>query len=178
MDKLWFYSWESIIRTICLTSFGYISMILLLRLSGKRTLSKLNAFDFIVTVALGSCLASVALNKSITLADGFTAFALFIGLQFLLTWLSVRVKAFKGIITSSPSLIFYKGDFLRQEMKKERITEEEIYNAARQKGISSLDEVDMIVLETTGEISIIQKIKTPKKSTLEYVKIEGGQNLL
>lgn len=172
MENIWFDNWESTIRTICLTTLGYIALVLLLRVTGKRTLSKMNAFDFIITIALGSSLASIALNKSIPLADGVTAIILFIGFQFLLTWLSVRIKAVKTLVTSSPSLIFYKGNFLYQAMKKERITVEEIYNAARQKGISTLDEVDMIILETTGEISIIEKITSLKKTTFEDVEIE------
>ena len=170
MEHIWFDSWESIVRTVVLTSLGYCAMILLLRVSGKRTLYKMNAFDFIVTIALGSILASVALNKSITLADGVTAIALLIGFQFVLTWLSVRTKAVKELITSNPSLLFYNGDFLHQAMKKERITVEEIYSASRQKGIVVLDEIAMIVLETTGDITIIKKIEKGNKLTVEDVK--------
>lgn len=101
-------------------------MVFLLRISGKRTLAKMNAFDFVVTVALGYILASVVLNQNIPLANGVTAFVLFIGFQFLLTWLVDRVKKVKTLITSCPSLIFYKADFLHPAMKKERITVEEI----------------------------------------------------
>lgn len=171
MEKIWFDGWESIFRTICLTTLGYIALVLLLRISGKRTLSKMNAFDFIITIALGSCLASVALNKSISLADGVTAVALFIGFQFMLTWSSVRIKAIKNLITSSPTLLFYKGDFLHKAMKTERITVEEIYGAGRQKGISTLDDIDMIILETTGDITIIERSTKGAKPTFNNVMI-------
>ena len=171
MENIWFDNWESLIRTICLTTTGYIAMVLLLRVSGKRTLSKMNAFDFIVTIALGSSLASIALNKNIPLADGVTAIFLFIVFQFLLTFLAVRVKAIKTIVTSSPSLIFYKGNFLHRAMKRERITVEEIYSAAREKGIPTLAETDMIILETTGEITIIEKITARDKATFEDVEV-------
>lgn len=172
MENIWFDNWESIIRTMCLTTLAYIAMVILLRASGKRTLSKMNAFDFIITIALGSSLASVALNKSIALADGILAIMLFVGFQFLLTWLSVRIKTIKGLITSSPSLIFYKGTFLSQTMKKERLTVEEIYSAARQKGISSLDEIDMIILETTGEITVIEQVTSQNTPTYTDVKMK------
>ncbi|MBD3629954.1 YetF domain-containing protein [Cyclobacterium sp.] len=171
MENIWFESWESLIRTICLTTMGYIAMVFLLRVSGKRTLSKMNAFDFIVTIALGSCLASVALNKNIPLTDGVTAISLFIAFQYLLTWLSVRKKEVKSLITNSPSLLFYKGEFLYEAMKKERITVEEIYRSGRQQGISKLDEVNMVILETTGEITLIQKIHRGTKPTFEDVKV-------
>lgn len=171
METIWFVSWESLIRTICLTTLGYTAMVLLLRVSGKRTLSKMNAFDFIVTIALGSCLASVALNKNISLADGATAIGLFIAFQFVLTWLSVRIKPVKKLITSTPSLLFYNGEFLNQTMKRERITEEEISSTARQQGLASLEDVDMIILESTGDIAIIEKATVGKKSTIDNVKV-------
>ena len=131
----------------------------------------MNAFDFIITIALGSSLSIVALNKNISLADGITAIGLFIGLQFLLTWLSVRIKAVKNLITSNPTFIFYNGNFLKSVMNKQRITEEEIYSAGRQKSIPTLDEVDMIILETTGEITIIKKKTNGMIPTFEDVEI-------
>ncbi len=171
MENIWFDSWESILRIICVTPPAYFSMVFILRVSGKRTLAKMNAFDFVVTIALGSILAGVALNQNIPLANGVTAILSFIGFQFLFTWLSVRVKTVKTLITSMPSLIFYKGTFLHQVMKKERITVEEIYSAARQKGISTLEGIEMIILETTGDIAIIEKIENCKETTFKNVEI-------
>ncbi|MEH6682369.1 MAG: YetF domain-containing protein [Sediminicola sp.] len=171
MEKIWFDNWESIVRTICLTILGYCAMVVLLRVSGKRTLSKMNAFDFIVTIALGSSLSSVSLNKDISLADGVTAFILLMACQFVLTWLSVRVKAIKNLITSSPTLIFYKGNFLEKVLKKERITVDEIYSASRKQGISTLDDIDMIILETTGDITLIQDKISGRKTTYKDVKM-------
>lgn len=172
MENIWFDGWEGILRIICVTPLAYVAMVFLLRVSGKRTLSKMNAFDFVVTIALGSVLASVALNQKMPFADGVTAMMSFIGIQFLFTWLSVRVKAVKAIIASKPSLIYYKGSFLHQRMKKERITIEEIHSAARQNGFSTLEDIDMIILETTGDIAIIEKVMNRKETTLEDVKME------
>lgn len=128
MDNIIFESWESTVRTVVLTILGYLVMVFLLRISGKRTLSKMNAFDFVVTIALGSCLASISLNKNITLTDGVVAFSLFILMQFTFTYLSVRVKGFRSLITSNPVLVFYEGSFLENELKKQRLTKEEVYN--------------------------------------------------
>lgn len=177
MENIWFDSWQSIIRIICVTSVAYISIVFLLRVSGKRTLSKMNAFDFVVTIALGSTLASVALNESIPLANGMTAIGLFIGLQFLFTWMSVRIKKLKTIITSKPSLIFYKGEFLHQAMKRERITIEEVYSAARKNSISSLDDIEMVILETTGDLAVIKKITNYKNTTFPDVEIKPKKEL-
>lgn len=131
----------------------------------------MNAFDLVVTIALGSILASVAVSPDIPLVNGITAILMFIMIQYVLTWLSVRVTAVKSLITSTPSLIFYKGDFLHQAMKKERITVEEIYSAARQKGLSTLEGIEMIVLEATGDFAIIETTTNDKETTYENVKI-------
>jgi uncharacterized membrane protein YcaP (DUF421 family) len=174
MQNIWFESWESIVRTICLTFLGYCAMIVFLRVSGKRTLSKMNAFDFIITIALGSCLATVSLNKKVSLADGATAFLLFIFLQFMITWLSVRIKKFKSLITSGPVLIFYRGSFLNHVMKKERVTVEEVFSIGRQKGFASLDKIEMIILETTGELTIVEKLQEGRIQAIEDVKIKSN----
>lgn len=157
---------------ICSIAILTISMVLLLRVSGKRTLTKMNAFDFIVTIALGSVLASVALSEDIPIANGVAAMMSFIVIQFLFTWLSVRITVFQTLITSNPSLIFYIRNFLYPTMKKERITVAEIYSAARQQGLATLDEIDMIILETTGDIAIIEKITDHKATTYVDVEIE------
>ncbi len=118
MDKIFFDNWESIYRTIIISFLAYISLIILLRISGKRTLSKMNAFDFIVTIALGSTLATVLLNKDVALADGVLAFGLLIFFQFMITYVSVRFPGFNDLVKSTPSLISYKGSLLYKTMKK------------------------------------------------------------
>jgi uncharacterized membrane protein YcaP (DUF421 family) len=85
-----FQNWTGLWRVLVVGALAYCALVFLLRVSGKRTLSKMNAFDFVVTVALGSTLAAVFLSKNVALAEGVLAFALLIGLQFVITWLSVR----------------------------------------------------------------------------------------
>lgn len=173
MENFWSDGWGSILRIICITPLAYFAIVFLLRISGKRTLSKMNAFDFVVTIALGSILASVALNKDIPLANGVIAFFSFIGCQFLFTWLSVRVDLVRSLITSNPSLIFYKGEFIYPTMKKERITVEEIRSAARQKGLSTLEGIGMIILEATGDIAIVERVSNGNTTILEDVEKES-----
>lgn len=174
MEKLFFDSWESLIRTFLITILAYITMIILLRVSGKRTLSKMNAFDFVVTVGLGSSLATVALNKNVALIDGALVFFLLIILQLIITWLSVRIKAFKRIVTSQPTLLVYRGEVLQNNLKKERITLEEIFVGARSKGIDDIKNIDAVVLETTGDLTIIPSINTSDPPVLKDVEKSKG----
>ena len=116
---MFFENWYTILRIVVMSITAYVTLILFLRVSGKRTLSKMNAFDFIITIALGSTLSSIIVNKDTVLADGATAFFMLIGLQFIITWLSVRSKTVSSIVKGTPRMLYYEGDFLRSAMKKE-----------------------------------------------------------
>lgn len=154
---MFFNSWEAALRPLIMGLLAYSALILLLRVSGKRTLSKMNAFDLIVTVALGSTLATTILNKNIALIEGVAAFLILIVLQYLVAWLSIRSRKFKELIKSEPQLLFYRGNYLKERIVEERVLEVEILQAARSNGVNSMDQVEAVVLETDGSISIIKK---------------------
>jgi len=131
---MFFNSWEGIWRILIVGLLSYAALVLLLRVSGKRTLSKMNAFDLVVTVALGSILATILLNKKVALLEGISAFFILIFLQYLVAWISVRSNRFKKLIKSNPQLLFYKGQYLHEKINNERILEVEILQAARSSG--------------------------------------------
>lgn len=155
MNSILFSDLETILRAFIVPILAYIVLVFTIRKSGKRTLSKMNAFDFIVTVALGFCLASISLTKTNALAEGVVVFSTLITLQFLLTFLSVRSATVKEIVSGSAELLVYKGEVLDATMKKQRITLEELQLAVREQGIINIKNVAMAILETNGDISII-----------------------
>lgn len=171
---MFFDSWMTLGRTALIGTLAYLALVLLLRVSGKRTLSKMNAFDFVVTVALGSTLATVLLSSSVSLARGVLAFGVLIFLQFIITWLSVRSPAVRNLVKSEPALLVYKGEFLHGAMKQERVTEEEIRAAMRSQGISAVEEAEAVVLETTSDLSVVMQPSGESASTLEDVPDERG----
>jgi uncharacterized membrane protein YcaP (DUF421 family) len=148
-------SWESIARLAFMSASGYVGLILILRVSGARTLSQLNAFDFIVTVALGSILATVILNKSIPLTEGLAALGFLVLLQYMVSFLSVRFRTIRRVIKSEPVLLFYNGRFIHETLRRRRITEDEVLQMLRSSGINTLEEVQAVVLETNGKYSVI-----------------------
>ena len=176
MEKIFFDGWDNIVRVSVLTVLGYISMIFLLRISGKRTLSKMNAFDMVITFALGSALATVSLSKKVTLSEGVLAISLLIFMQFIITWLSVRYKSVKKLITNKPTMLLYKGELLWDEMKKQRIAKEEIDVSARKHGFSDLSEIDVIVLETTGELTVIKHVPENMDDSLMPISNFGKED--
>ena len=99
MHPIFFSGWDSLLRTLVVGVLAYAALVVILRASGNRTLSKMNAFDFVVTIALGSTLATVLLSKSVALAEGVFALALLVALQFAVTWSSVRAGWVRRLVT-------------------------------------------------------------------------------
>ena len=162
-------NWSELGRTILIGISAYLILILFLRVSGKRTLTKLNAFDLVVTVALGSTIASTIMSKSTALAEGATAFAVLIGLQFVITFLSVRFKAFSNLVKAEPRLLLLDGQFLDDALLSERVTRGEVRSAARSSGAASLSQVHAIVLETDGSLSVMKAGADGDNSALQGV---------
>jgi uncharacterized membrane protein YcaP (DUF421 family) len=156
---LFFSTPYDILRVAITAVILYFLLILILRLSGKRTLSSMNAFDFIVNVAIGTALASTILNSMVALSDGLTALVVLIGLQFLISYASSRSKKFSRFTKSEPKLLCYRGELLKGATKQERIADSEILQALRSSGYSSIGEVDAVVLESNGNISVIKDLE-------------------
>jgi uncharacterized membrane protein YcaP (DUF421 family) len=158
-------------RTFVIGVLAYVSLVFLLRVSGRRTLSKMNAFDFVVTVALGSTLATILLNRDVSLAEGTLALGLLIALQFVITWSSVRVAWVKRAVTGDPMLLLYRGEMLMAEMKRSRVTEDEVRAAIRAASIGSIDDVGAVVLETDGSFSVLPRFE---KDASSLAGVRGG----
>jgi len=167
---MFFDSWYGLLRVLLVGTIAYSALVILLRVSGKRTLAKLNAFDLIVTVALGSTLATVLLSKSVALVEGLAAFGLLAGLQYLVAWLSVRSPKFSDFVKSEPSLLVHRGRFLESAMRAQRVTRAEVLAALRSAGAADPEQVAAVVLETDGSLSVIRGASAARSiGTLERV---------
>lgn len=158
------------LRTLFVGVLAYVTLVVFLRIAGKRTLSKMNAFDLVVTVALGSTLATILLSRDVALAEGALAFALLISLQFVVTWSSVRIRWVRRMATGEPMMLLYSGQFLPEALRKARVTEDELRAAVRSAGIESLEKVHAVVLECDGSFSVVQSDEGGNSSSLLDVK--------
>lgn len=156
MSSLFFDGWPDLLRSIAIGPLAYVTLIIILRLAGKRTLAKMNAFDLVVTIALGSTLATIMLNKDVALAEGAVALAVLVVLQFIVAWTSVRLPPFRRAVRSEPTLLLHRGQMLHNAMRQERVTEDEVRSAIRASGIASIEHVQAVVLESDGSFSVIQ----------------------
>lgn len=164
MEKLFFKDWESLYHIAICASISFIALFLFIRISGKRTLAKLNAFDFVVSVTLGSTLSSMMLLKT-TMAEGSVALVIIIILQYALAYLAKKSKIMEKAINSTPTLLFYDGIFITEAMERELITKEEIYSEIRQYRIERVEDVRAVVMELNGEMTVIKKSSNPSGET-------------
>lgn len=156
-EIVFFDNWSGMLRVVVVGTAAYGVLVFMLRISGKRTLSKMNAFDLVITVALGSTLATVLLSATVPLLEGVLALALLICLQFAITWLSVRWDRFEKLIASEPTLLVHDGRYLDATLRRQRVTREEIGAALRKNGKADISNVRTVVLETNGTITVVQK---------------------
>lgn len=170
MDKVVFFwnGFEPLLRIVVVGTLTYVGMVIMLRLSGKRTLLSMNAFDFIITVAMGSAFGRILTAKQVSLAEAMVTFALLISLQYLVTWFETRSKKFANLVTGTPTLLYYQGQFLEHEMKKQRVRKAEMLAVAREKKLDNMDQVEAIVLETSGSLSVIKKSGKSGPSTWQH----------
>ncbi len=170
MEAIFFNGWSVLGRTLLIGVLAYGSLVFMLRVSGKRTLAKMNAFDLVVTVAIGSTLATIVLSKSVALAEGLLALALLIGMQFAISWSSTRMPWLRRVVTGEPRLLLRDGTMLDEALRDARVTREEVRAAVRSSGIGALGDVAAVVLETDGSFSVIAGQPGAALSSLDGVK--------
>ena len=151
--------WEELLRIVIVGALAYIAIILLLRAAGKRALAKLSAYDFIVTIALGSMLATSILSPGMTIDRAILAFALLIGLQRLFALLSMRSTAFFQLTNNQPTLVVHRGQFVEANLKRMNLRHGDIEAAVRSKGHASVQDIGSVVLETDGTLSVIASVE-------------------
>ena len=152
---MWFDSWGDIARVLLVGSAAYATLIIVLRLSGKRTRSQLNAFDFVVTVAIGSTLATILLSSDVSWSEGLAALALLVGLQLVVALVSSRWPRVRSVVSAQPVVLVRDGELQRAATARNRLTETEVEQAVRSSGTGDLGAIAAVVLETNGTLSVI-----------------------
>lgn len=175
MDDVTFF-WnglQPLIRILLVGTSAYIAIVLILRISGKRTLASMSAFDFIIAVAVGAVFGRTLTTKNLSISEAITAFILLAILQFVFASLEGRSKVFKKIFNTTPTLLFYNGKYLEKNLHDERLDKSKVVGAARKKGYGSMDDVAAVILEIDASFSVIGKSEAGKNSTFEEFIEEG-----
>ncbi|WP_380164541.1 DUF421 domain-containing protein [Jannaschia sp. R86511] len=152
---MWFDSWSDLLRVALVGRAAYAWLVLVLRATGKRTLAKLNAFDLVVTVALGSTLATILLSTDVSWSEGALALVLLAGLQLAVAATTSRLPGGRSFVTARPTLVLRDGVLDRDALRGQRLTAGEVRQAVRASGTGDLARVAAVVLESDGSLSVI-----------------------
>jgi uncharacterized membrane protein YcaP (DUF421 family) len=171
-SEMFFDGWQGIVRASLLAMLGYSALVLMLRLSRKRTLSQMNTFDLVYLVVMGDLLAIMILDDHVSLAQGLAPLTALIALQIVISWLTTRSEALERVVNGEPTLLVRRGRLLRDAMHAQRITEAEILSTVREHGVADLELVEAVVLETNGSLSVIHFGRPSRASVLADVPAE------
>jgi len=154
IDKWFTTSWQSIVAIFITTLCIYIAVILYTRIFGKRSFSKMSSFDFAMTVAVGSLIASTALSPSISLIDGLVGLFVIYLLQFCVAFLR-RWEKFRNTTDNSPLLLMRDDVIIEENLIKAKLTKSDLRSKLRESNVLELVDVRAVVFETTGDVTVL-----------------------
>ena len=141
------------LRGIAVFAFIYI----LTRIIGRRELSSLEPFDLILLIVLGDAVQQGLTQDDYSLTGAFIGITTIALLQVGVSYLSFRFPRLRPLLDGEPIVVVQDGRVIERNLRRERMTVEEVAEQARQQQIASLDQVQWAVLETSGNISFIEK---------------------
>lgn len=173
IGSIFFHGWGAAARVAISATVIYIALVAVLRIVGQRALAKMSAYDLIVTVALGSMVASIPLTGSISIVDGLVAIATYLLLQELTSWGQTRWTKVHHAVREEPNVVLWEGKLLLDRMRDINVTPDEVRAAIRRAGIISLSQVQCVVLENDGEWAVIGRSDARDISALAGLRIPG-----
>jgi uncharacterized membrane protein YcaP (DUF421 family) len=157
MELSLFSSWPQVFGTAAGTAILYAVYIVAIRIAGRRTLAQISAFDIVVTVALGSLLAATSLPDPATIADGVAVLLTLLVMQVLLAGVRQHSDRLQGLLDFPPRVIVRDGvPDLRRSVFTEQLSHPELAAKLRKQGVTDLRGVHLVVLEPTGDVSVVR----------------------
>jgi len=153
--NLLFNTWQGIIRITITSIVFYFLLIFILKFLGNRSIGNFSVYDFVATLTIGSVVSSTLVFREITFLNGLLAVVIFLLLQYSVSRLISKWPGLNRLLNPSPKVVFFKGKFMKQNMKKARINRDEIYAAIRLQTNRTSDQIYAVILETNGSLSVV-----------------------
>lgn len=159
--QAWFsIEWQQVLG-ISLSALGfYLGLMLCTRLMGLRSFSKLSSHDFAMTVGIGSILASTVLSDSPSLLQGLFAVAVLFVIQGVISIIRRKVKPLKALIDNRAIILMAHGEYFWDNLKEANLSTSDVQEVLRKNGLKSKSEVFAVIMETTGDMSVIKNDDT------------------
>lgn len=135
----------------------FFFLFVLVRVMGRRELSSLEPFDLILLIILGDAVQQGLTQDDYSMTGSLLAVGTIAILQIVTSWVNFRVPKLRPFLDGEPIVIVQDGHEIERNMRRERLTSDDLAEAARKEGIATLDEVAWAVMETSGSISFIKK---------------------
>ena len=173
-----------LIRTV----FFYVLLTLLIRLMGKRQIGELQLTEFVAAMLLSELAALPMTDRDIPVSHGVTALATTVCLEVVISFVSRRCPRFRKLLDGDPVFLIYKGKILEKSLSRTRISLDEIFAQIRNAGVRDIADVEYIILEQTGKMSVLQwanksavspadmELKKPETGMTHTVVIDGKIN--
>ncbi|MEA2270085.1 MAG: hypothetical protein QOD55_2024 [Solirubrobacteraceae bacterium] len=135
------------------TAFAFLLIFVVTRAVGRRELSSMEPFDMILLVVIGDLVQQGVTQSDYSLTGATTVISTLALLTVFTAWLSYRVRSLRPVLEGNPVVLISNGELIRRNLRRERVTLDEIAAEARLQQIDSLEKVRFAVLETNGRIS-------------------------
>lgn len=154
----WFGStWRTVAFVAANTAAIYFTSLVAVRIAGRRTISQLSAFDVVVTIALGSIIATTAVSSDPSYIEGATAVVTLLAVQLVVAAVRLRSSTARRVIDFRPQIVVRDGNVeLPSGIFKAQLSPDELYAKLRVAGVPDVDEIRLVLLEPTGELSILR----------------------
>lgn len=146
-------------ETILRTALAWLGLVILIRLSGRRTLGEMSPVDFIVLLIMGDMIQQSLLGEDFSMTSAFVVVVTLLLLTVSYAWAKSRWPRLTRAVEGVPTVLVRNGVPDEAQMRAARVGMDEVMEAARKNGLIDLGEVRFAVLETGGEISIIPAAK-------------------
>lgn len=154
MEPLFDFTFASLLKVVVSATGIYLAVILFTRIAGKRSFSKMSSFDFAMTVAIGSIIATTALSSTVSLLEGTAGLAMVYILQMTAALLR-RFAFFRKVLDNSPMLLMDGDTILEENLKKAHVTHGDLRSKLREANVLHRSQVKAVIFETTGNITVL-----------------------
>ena len=143
---------DTVLRTVVV----YVFVLVVFRISGKRSLSQITTFDFILLLIIGEATQQALVGNDFSIINAFVVIGTLVTLEICFSWMECRWPVLSRIVGSLPVVIVENGKLLEERVKQEGVTLAEILTAGRERhGLERLDQFKYAILERHGGISVV-----------------------
>lgn len=136
---------------------SFLVLLALTRIMGKKQLSQLTFFDYVVGITIGSIAATMSVDQNIKISNGLVSLIIWGMVPILLGYIGLKSRSFLRLTDGRPNIVIKEGQVLEQTMKKNQLAIDELMMLLREQGVFKIQDVAMAVMETNGKLSIMKK---------------------